>query len=75
MGECKERRGVFPSGFPYHVEDICPSHIFTIIPTAGGEASTAASIGRRGEGGAIVRYSKRSTAVVRVRVRYHVGGS
>ncbi len=32
-------RGFFPSGFPIHVVDLGPIHSFTVIPTAGGEAS------------------------------------
>ena len=39
MGDCEEWRGVFPNGFSHHVEDVSPSHIFTVIRTAGGEAS------------------------------------
>ena len=44
MGACELRRRVFPSGFPYHVEDFDPSHHFARIPTAGGAASAAAAL-------------------------------
>ena len=55
-GDCEERRRVFPSGFPRHVEDFGPSHIFTVIPTAGGAASAAAAQPRiETAGGAVVR--------------------
>jgi len=64
------------SGFPHHVKDFSPSHIFTVIPTAFGEASQPQhGRGSRPPEGAIVRVSKGSTAVVRVRVRYPLGGS
>ena len=61
MGECEERRGLFPRGFPYHVEDFSHSHIFTVISTASGEALQPRHIrGSRppGGGGAIIRDSK-----------------
>ena len=48
MGDCEEHKGVFPSGFPIHVGDFGPLHPFTIIPTAGGEASAAAAQPRFG---------------------------
>ena len=45
------RRGFFPSGFPIHVVDLGPLHPFTVIPTAGGEASAAAAPPRFGAAG------------------------
>jgi len=38
--------GVFPSGFPHHVEELGPSHHFARIPTADGAASAAAALPR-----------------------------
>ena len=36
-GDCEAQRGVFPSGFPPHVEDFGPPHRLPVIePTAGG---------------------------------------
>jgi hypothetical protein len=55
-GACKVWRGVFPSGFPHHVEDLGPSHHFARIPTAGGAASAAAALPRIvPAGGAVIR--------------------
>jgi hypothetical protein len=45
------RREFFPSGFPIHVEDFGPIYHFTVIPTAGGEASAAAAQPRFGAAG------------------------
>jgi hypothetical protein len=44
-------RGFFPSGFPFHVVAFDPLHPFTVIPTAGGEASAAAAQPRFGAAG------------------------
>jgi len=70
MGDCEVLDRVFPIGFPHHVEDHGPSHHFTTIPTAYGVASTDAATPRINPGGgASVRDSKGSAAVVRIRVR------
>ncbi len=47
-GDCEEQKGFFLSGFPIHIGDFGPIHPFTIIPTAGGEASVAAAQPRFG---------------------------
>jgi len=68
--DCEERRGVFTGGLPHHVEDVISSRIFIVIPTACGEASQPRhNRGSRPSGEAIIRDSKGSTAVIRVRVR------
>jgi hypothetical protein len=37
-GDCEAPEGVFPSGFPPHVEDFGPPHRLPVIePTAGGQ--------------------------------------
>jgi hypothetical protein len=47
----RDRRVFFPSGFPIHVVDFGPLHPFTVILTAGGEASAAAAQPRFGAAG------------------------
>ena len=53
------QRRDFPSVFPHHVEELIPSHHYTVIPTAGGATSVAAAHPRiaaaRGWGGAAIR--------------------
>ena len=53
------RRGVFPNGFPHHVQDSGPSHHFKAVPTAGGTSSAAAAQSRiepAGGGGERTRF-------------------
>ncbi len=50
-GDCEEQKVFFPSGFPIHVGDFGPLHPFTVIPTAGVEASATAAHPRFGAAG------------------------
>ena len=43
QGRLQNARGIFPCGFPHHVEDHDPIHHFTAIPTACGVAPAAAA--------------------------------
>ena len=69
-GGCQEQARVFSGGFPHLVKEFIPSHLISVIPTAGGEASVAAvQAADRGRRGGSRTGSQGLTAVVRVRAQ------